>query len=107
MDYEKLRIELSASDESEWDSIVEAAIGEELDYKSEDLSGSRLGQSVVVGLLNDDSIEASVSFTMYGEATPDEDGSYQDEDGASYEMSENEHNYLISITADGISWEQE
>jgi len=106
INFHKLKRALEENPKSEWEGLVENSIKAE-DDKSDELSGTELGFSVDLVELDQDCIQATVFYLMIGEATLDEDGSYQNENGDSYDIDETEYFFALTITETSTTWSKE
>lgn len=102
--FTELREKLNAASPNDWENILEDTI-EHQTNKEEEFEGRVIGFSVSDIIMDDDSVAASVFYQIIGEAKPDDDGDYQDEDGDSYDYEESEHTFLLVITSTETRWE--
>ena len=103
MKYQQLRETLASSPKSDWDSHVEQAVDQ--DGSLEDLiQGQIQGLAIEDVSMDENSIAATVNLMVLGDVVQDEDGTYQDEDGASYDYEEEDLTFHLTISASGFIW---
>jgi hypothetical protein len=105
-DYETLRKTLENSPENTWGNQIEEEILQ-WDDRPQEIQGRVQGLSVDEVKIEENSITAQVYCMVSGDTVMTDGGQYQDDDGDSYDIEEEEYSFYLEISEGSTRWTKE
>lgn len=100
INYQELRAKLETTPEQDWPSVVEDTI-ERGSWLEDNVDDRVQGFAVNDVSMETDFIQASIYVSTIGDAVQNDDGTYQDEDGDSFDYEENELTIHLTVSPSG------